>query len=284
MSSYPRIGVDMGGTRTRIAVFADPAGTRHAVVARFATDPDYDRQLAAVVDAVRAACPAPAAVGVSVAGRVSRDGSGVSVSLLLRRFQGRALRDDLADALSCPVRLAHDATCGLLGEHRYGCLAGEDRCAYLTLSTGTGCAVRLGAGARFVVMTTEAGHQLIAGNDLACDCGQRGCLETFTGGRTLERRLATSLADVDQPRFWQEYARSLAHGLANVALVAGVEAIALGGGIMVHRPEIWPWLRVALSERLTYQPLRVLAAQLGEDTPLVGAAALFDAPAGSILH
>jgi hypothetical protein len=72
--------------------------------------------------------------------------------------------------------------------------------------------------------------------------------------------------------------------LANVALVAGVEAIALGGGIMVHRPEIWPWLRVALSERLTYQPLRVLAAQLGEDTPLVGAAALFDAPAGSILH
>src|SRR4029450_6932096 len=122
---------------------------------------------------------------------------------------GRPLRDDLAEALSCPVRIAHDATCGLLGEHAYGSLRAAPPCASVTLSTGPGYAIRLGRGEHFVAMSTEAGHQLVAGNDRRCPCGQVGCLETLTGGRAIERD-GTALADVDDPAFWREYAAALA--------------------------------------------------------------------------
>ena len=267
------VGVDLGGTFTRVAV-----GGR--LVARFRTDPDYDRQLAALIAAIPGN---PAGVGVSVGGRVDASGRSVTVALNLRGYEGRALRDDLADALSCRVRIAHDATCGLLGEHAYGSLRGEDRCGYVTLSTGTGYAIRLGRGEHFVAMTTEAGHQLVAGNDRACACGQVGCLETLTGGRALER-YGKPLSDVDDAAFWRDYAAVLARGLANFALVSGVEAVALGGAVAVHRAQLWPALRQHLAGILTYRPLRVVPAALGEDATLAGAVALLTTAEASVLH
>jgi predicted NBD/HSP70 family sugar kinase len=108
--------------------------------------------------------------------------------------------------------------------------------------------------------------------------------ETLTGGRALEQRLGMPLAEVEDERFWESYAQSLAHGLANFALVAGVEAIALGGSIIQRRLEIWPSLRASLAAQLTYHRLSVLPAHLREDAPLVGAAMLLATPEHSILH
>jgi glucokinase len=278
------VAVDLGGTWTRVASVEVLTGTPHPDVVRFTTDPNYDQQLGAVVAAVRSRCATPAAVGVSVGGRVDRSGSRIGVALNLPDYVGRELRADLSTALSCPVWLAHDATCGLLGEYRYGALADHARSAYVTLSTGVGCAIRLGTDTHFVATTTEAGHQLIAGNDLPCPCGQRGCLETLTGGRTLQQRLGRPLAEVTDPEFWRQYAQAVAHGLANLALVSGIEVVALGGGIIARRPEIWPVLRETLAAILTYQPIDARPARLGEHAPLVGAAVLTATPAASIVH
>ncbi|MEV0563214.1 ROK family protein [Dactylosporangium sp. NPDC050588] len=266
------VAIDVGGTRSRVAA-------EDGTVVRFPTDPDYDRQLALLRDAVKGR---PEAVGVSFGGRVTQDGD-VRVSLHLRAYEGRPLGRDLAAALGCPVRVAHDATCGLLGEHALGTLRGEDRCGYLTLSTGVGAAVRLGRGEHFVALTTEAGHQLVEGNDRRCGCGQTGCLETLLGGAQLRRRLGRGLEDVDDPRFWQVYAQRLAAGIANFALTAGLEAVAVGGAIAARRAELWPPLRQALADRLTYQAVRVHQAAT-EDAPLVGARVLAGTPPTSILH
>jgi glucokinase len=198
-----RLAIDIGGTHTRIAA----AGGQ---VARFATEPDYRAQLAAVTRAIRSAGIAPSAAGVSFTGRLDPAGRSVTVSLNLPDYAGRPLRDDLAAELSCPVRVAHDATCGLLGEHASGGLRGIDRCGYVTLSTGVGAALRLGRAGHFVVLTTEAGHQLVAGNNRRCACGQHGCLETLTGGRALERHTGRPLAELDDERFWRDYAAALA--------------------------------------------------------------------------
>lgn len=265
--------VDIGGTRTRVAVAGRPVVT-------FPTDQqDYHRQL----ELLRAAIPGtPTAAGVSFAGRVTADGD-VRVALNLRRYEGRPLRRDLESTLDCPVRVAHDATCGVLAEHDRGSLRGADRCGYVTLSTGVGAAVRLGAGAHFVALTTEAGHQLVEGNDRRCACGQTGCLETLLGGAALSRRLGRPLETVDDPLFWQVYAHRLAAGLANFALTAGLAAIAVGGAIAARRGELWTPLWAALAERLTYQALRVHLAAF-EEAPLVGAAVLVGTPPASILH
>jgi glucokinase len=276
------VAIDIGGTQTRIAT-TTPGEPDLTPVARFPTAPTYDRQITTIVTAVRSAGLSPSAIGVSFGGRIDRAGQSIAVSINLREYEGRPLPSDLADALSCPVRVAHDAVCGLLGEHAHGSLRPYERCGYVTLSTGTGCAIRLGSGDRFVATTTEASHQLGDG-DLPCSCGQRGCLQTLTGGRLLEARLGRPLAELDDPAFWQEYAETLAFGLANFALSTGIDAIALGGSIILSRPEIWEPLRRTLARRLTYQPLTVLPVELGEAAPLVGAAVLLRTDAANILH
>jgi glucokinase len=259
-------GVDIGGTWTRVSFAGAPR-------ARFATDPVYERQLAALA---RAVPPGAQAVGVSFGGRVNPEGA-VRTALNLRGYEGRPLAADLSAALGVEVRVAHDATCGLLGEAHAGALQGHDRCGYLTLSTGVGAALRLGG----VWLTTEAGHQLVAGNDRRCDCGQTGCLQTLTGGAALHRHLGRPLESVVDAGFWHTYAQSLALGVANFALSAGLEAVALGGAIALRQPRLWPPLHASLTRVLTYQRVEVVPAAT---SPLTGAELLPGLPPDAILH
>ncbi|WP_433047408.1 ROK family protein [Dactylosporangium sp. CS-033363] len=262
------ISLDIGGTWTRVL--------HDGFVTRFPTEPSYDRELAMIAATVP---PLTAPLGVSFCGRLTPDGV-VRVALNLREYEGRPLGLDLATLLDVPVRVAHDATCGLLGEALSGSLQSFSRCGYLTLSTGVGAALRLGN----VWLTTEAGHQLVPGNDEPCSCGQTGCLQTLTGGDALGRRLGRPLEEVDDPAFWRRYGADLAIGVANFALSAGLDAVALGGAIALTQPALWPPLRATLHRVLTYQHVEVLPAALGETAPLAGAALLPTLPEDAVLH
>jgi glucokinase len=236
----------------------------------------YERQLAALTTVL----DRPGKVGVSFGGRLDKTGETVRVALNLPAYVGKSLRADLSHLFGCPVRVAHDPACGLLGEWTAGCLRGVERCAYLTLSTGVGSAVRLGP----TLLSTEAGHQLVPGNQRRCACGQTGCLETLVGGRALEGFLGHRLEQVNDDEFWHRYAETLAPALANVALSAGIEAIALGGSIVLRRPGLFAAVASALAQIHTYHPVRLSLAELGDEAPLAGAAALFDLPEKAILN
>jgi glucokinase len=228
-------------------------------------------------------------IGVSLGGRIAADGASVSVAPNLRDYEGRPLIEDLsARCGGLPVHLAHDAVCGLLAERRYGALVGAQRCAYLTLSTGTGCALHLeapaGAG---VTLSIELGHQLLDHNERVCLCGQVGCLETYTGGRQLALRYGQpieTLDEADSSEMWREFAEKLSIGLVNLAHLTRVERIAIGGAIALHRPSLLAALRLAVAERLRNARLELVAAALGESAPLIGAATLLTTPASELLH
>jgi predicted NBD/HSP70 family sugar kinase len=262
------IALDIGGTWTRIA-----AGG--VLLATVRTLRRYDSHIERIAGELPGG-EDPA--GVSFCGRVTGDGT-VRIALNLPDFAGRPLGRDLAAALGRPVRIAHDATCGLLGEALGdgGALHGVERGGYLTLSTGVGAAVRLGDA----WLTTEAGHQLVPGNDRPCGCGQTGCLQTLTGGDALARRLGRPLETVTDAAFWDAYAGHLAYGVANFALAAGLERVALGGAIALRAP-LWPALRSHLARIHTYQPAAVVPAALGDAAPLAGAAVL--ATGVAVLH
>jgi glucokinase len=264
----PLVAIDIGGTHTRVA---QPSG-----IVRFPTHPVYDQQLAALATVL----DKPGRIGVTFGGRLDKTGETVRVALNLPAYAGKPLREDLSQLFGCPVRVAHDPACGLLGEWTAGSLRGAERCAYLTLSTGVGSALRLGP----TVLSTEAGHQLVPGNQRPCACGQTGCLETLVGGRALEGSLGRKLETVEDDEVWHQYAETLAPMLANVALSAGVEAIALGGSIVLRRPGLFAAIATAVARVHTYHPVRLTLAALRDEAPLVGAAALFDLPEDAILH
>jgi glucokinase len=288
VSSAPTLAIDIGGSTTRVGAFPAPeASPDGALLATFPTATDYEEELARIAAIIERA-PDHAGIGVSFGGRITRDGASVAVAPNLPAYEGRPLARDLAARAGGPVRMAHDPVCGLLAEKRYGTLAAAERCAYLTVSTGTGAALRLGkhgaAGDLALMVSIEIGHQVFPGNTRECLCGQVGCLETYTGGKQLALRYGRPLEEISDEGVWAELEHMLAVGLVNLAQLTRVEVVALGGGIALSRPDLVANVQRKVNGLIRGATLRLERARLGEQAPLVGAALLLTTPEHRILH
>ena len=182
------------------------------------------------------------------------------------------------------MRLAHDTVCGLLAEARFGVLRMVERCAYLTVSTGTGAAILLAKADTRLVSSIEIGLQILDGNPRKCLCGMTGCLETYTGGRQLELRYGQPVECITGSAFWETVAEKLAIGLVNLAQLTRIDIVAISGAIALNRPSLLLTLQKNINRLLTPSKLELRPAALGETAPLIGAALLPGAPESEILH
>ncbi len=278
------IGIDIGGTNTRIGLFSSLASPDFVHIAKFPTFQSYEEQLLYILQAVTASSIQFSGIGVSIAARIAKDGHSIHVAPNLPDYVDKAFADDLVKVLRRPVRLAHDPVCGLLAERQFGILNKIDRCAYVTVSTGTGAAIHLSKASTSLVSSIEIGHQLLDGNSLKCLCGQVGCLETFTGGRQIELRYGLPIAQITDSTFWNLYADKLAIGLVNLAQLTRIDMVAMSGSIVLKSRILLPMLQEKVSAMLKGSTLELRTAQLGEDAPLVGAAVLFGFPEDHIMH
>jgi glucokinase len=279
------IGVDIGGTNTRIGLFASLNAPDFALIARFPTDQSYEEQLRRIIATIQGGGREnPAGIGVSVAARIARDGRSVIVAPNLPEYIDKPFAQDLFDRFGCPIRLAHDTVCGLLAEKNYGALCDIDRCAYLTVSTGTGAAIQLGKASTMLISSIEIGHQVLDGNSLKCLCGQVGCLETFTGGRQIELRYGRSIAQISDRVFWETFCDKLAIGLVNLAQLTRIDVVAISGAIVLNNQFLLPMLQEKVNTILKGSILELKEALLGEDAPIVGAAMLLGIAEDEILH
>ena len=279
------IGVDIGGTNTRVGVFELLNAPDFVHLDRFPTYQSYEEQLHHIIVAVRASNIEPlAGIGVSVAARIAKDGHSVSVAPNLPEYVDKPFAEDLVEQLKIPVRLAHDTVCGLLAERQFGILNKIDRCAYLTVSTGTGAAIHLGKASTTLISSIEIGHQILDGNSLKCLCGQVGCLETFTGGRQIRLRYGHSISQIRDEAFWETFSDKLAIGLVNLAQLTRIDAVALSGAIVLKNQFLVPNLQQKVNIMLKGSTLELKKAMLGENAPIVGAAALLGISEDYILH
>ena len=279
------IGVDIGGTNTRIGLFGSLDAPDFVHVAKFPTYQSYEEQLDHMIVAVRASNRNNlAGIGVSVAARIAKDGRSVSVAPNLPDYVSKPFAEDLFKRLKSPVRLAHDTVCGLLAEKQFGILHQIDRCAYLTVSTGTGAAILLGKASTTLISSIEIGHQILDGNSLKCLCGQVGCLETFTGGGQIELRYGCSIAQITDKEFWETFSDKLAIGLVNLAQLTRIDVVALSGAIVLKNQFLLPMLQEKVNTILKGSTLELKKAMLGENAPIVGAAVLLGMSEDHILH
>jgi glucokinase len=279
------IGVDIGGTNTRIGLFGSLDAPEFVHVVKFPTYQSYEEQLHQIIAALQAhKIDNLAGIGVSVAARIAKDGRSVSVAPNLLDYVNKPFAEDLVEKLKSPVRLAHDPVCGLLAEKKFGILHQIDRCAYLTVSTGTGAAVQLGKASTTLISSIEIGHQILDGNSLKCLCGQVGCLETFTGGRQIELRYGCSIAQITDKAFWETFSDKLAIGLVNLAQLTRIDVVALSGAIVLKNQFLLSMLQEKVNIILKGSTMELKRAVLGENAPIVGAAVLFDVPENTILH
>lgn len=248
-----RVGLDVGGTKTD-AVAVSSSGEIVGRV-RLATGWGPDAVVATVLAAVAAlsrdagiAPDAIASIGVGIPGQVEPGSSRVlhAVNLGVEEL-------DLAAAvepqLGVPVRVENDVKAAALGADALRAASRDgDQGSMAFLNVGTGIAAgivtggRLWRGARGTA--GEVGHISIDPSGPPCRCGQRGCIEAFSGGAAIAERWgrpgSLPVRDVFDAADAGDSAAialraGLAHGIAAavrvLVLTADVDAVVLGGGL-----------------------------------------------------
>ena len=247
-----------------------------------------------------------AGVGVSAPGPLDSERGVVLHVPTLPRLDGFALRDSLAAELGLPVTLENDAIAAAVGEWRFGAGRGLRHLVYVTVSTGVGGGViadgrvlrgRMG-------MAGHVGHMRLVTEGPRCSCGAVGCLEALASGTALGARAraaaradpAGALARVGDPAviearhvvelalrgdptclgLLREEAAYLGAGFTTLLHLFSPELIVVGGGV-AHAFDLMAENIREVIRRDALEPFRnvpVVRAALGENSGLVGAAAL----------
>ena len=129
------------------------------------------------------------AVGLGVPGPIVAKAGMVLAPPIMPGWDRFPIRDTLEKRWGCPVSLNNDAELGALGEWAYGADRGVNNLAYIKIGTGVGAGLLINGqiyrGA--TGSAGEIGHLTIEEDGPLCNCGNRGCLETLTGGNAIAR-------------------------------------------------------------------------------------------------
>ena len=197
-----------------------------------------------------------------------------------------------------PVRADNEANLAALAEHWQGAARDlEDFiCVFGEVGVGGGIFVggELFRGANGY--GGEFGHVVVDPTGPTCNCGSKGCLETFVGQEAIARRAGVAvgsdgrtrnltrelvrraeLGDVAVLASLAETGRYLGIGLASAVNLLDVDAVVLGGCFGPLAPWLADDVRRILGERVLsadWSGCEVRASELGEGAAVRGAAAL----------
>jgi len=199
------IGIDLGGTSTRIGVFdaqLNLLGSRTMVTRVTAGPQSCVEEMASVVRDLleQASFGAEDIIGIGIGspGPINLRSGVLGLLPNLPGWDNFPLRDALAAATGLPVVLESDANAAAVGEWKMGAgkSAGLDSMAMITLGTGVGSGLILNGQVWHGMsgMAGEIGHATLESDGPLCSCGTRGCMELYTSAKGV-LRLAKTIAD-----------------------------------------------------------------------------------------
>jgi glucokinase len=300
------IGVDLGGTQLRAALADETGALLQEVRVRTAAEAGPAAVIDQITDCiglVRAALPDGGkilGIGVGSPGPLDPFEGVVFTQPNMAGWTNVPLRDVLAERTGLPVELGNDANAAALGEWYFGAGVGLRNLVYITVSTGIGGGViadrqlllgHKGAGA-------EVGHHIIdwstgaSWEDLAAGPGlAAAAAEAMIGDpRSLLHGMATpetvtavevaeaaAAGDPLGQRLLDREGELIGIGLVNILFLYSPELILLGGGVVVHNPQLIERAKLVIQERTfdVYRDVPVRLAALGDRVGVLGAVALF---------
>jgi fructokinase len=292
-------GIDLGGTKIEGAIVdaAAPERALHRLRVPTESEKGYAHiisQICTLVERLESSSglSRPPRIGVGTPG-TTEPSTGLLKNANTTSLNGRALRDDLTDALHVNVRLMNDANCFALAEATFGAARGREVVIGLILGTGVGSGIvvngRVLNGLHGI--GGEWGHNPICGETTPCYCGHLGCVETVISGPALERwyraRSGVSLplreislravqGDVIAAETVQRLSEKFGEAIAAVINILDPDAIVPGGGVGNSDVLYDLQTRVAIQRHLFNPELRteILRPTLGDSAGVFGAALL----------
>jgi len=198
------VGIDIGGTNTKLGLVDSEGHLLRRV--NFSTNPllsfaDYQLLLTNALEEVTQDIPKEdlLGVGMGVPGANGKTGS-IPEAANIPFLTEIPLQSALKELWNLPVFVAKDANAAALGEMLFGSAKGMDHFILLTLGTGLGSGVvingKIVSGSNG--LAAEYGHSVLVKNGRSCNCGQRGCFETYVSATGLKRTAISLLANTNQ--------------------------------------------------------------------------------------
>ncbi|MGH3138066.1 MAG: ROK family protein [Gaiellaceae bacterium] len=282
------IGLDVGGTKI-LSGLVDREG--NVVAEREIHTPGESQAdvLAAVDAAVEALLDERvAAIGYGIPSNLDRRTGRIlhAVNLPLENVD---LVARSTERYGIPVGVENDASVAALAEWKRGAGQGATNLVMLTLGTGVGGGIVLDG--RLFRSWAELGHIVVQEGGPPCVCGGRGHLEVLASGTAADRaardlfgRDADAHLLIDRAEEGDAGARaalarigeSLGAAIGSLVNVFDPDVIVIGGGFGAAAGELvlGPAREAARREAMSPadETLRIVAAELGSEAGLVGAA------------
>lgn len=308
------IGVDIGGTNLRGAL----VGKSGNIIKRLSTASGADKgidlvieNLGNLIEEIRKG-ESVNGVGIGIPGIIDSAKGIVTQAPNISHVHNHPLRDILMEKLGggLPVFIENDANCAALGEWWRGSGRNVNSLIVLAIGTGLGGGIildgKLWRGADG--MAGEVGHMTISPNGAKCNCGNRGCLETFASAIGIRRMVKEGLdvddksietilrekarntpkerlpeivreAAIEGDKFalwiWEEFGKALGVAVASLVNLLNVEMIVISGGLS----DAWGlFIDKLLDEakkrglRAPMERVQIKKSTLGGDAGLLGAA------------
>jgi glucokinase len=288
-----RIGVDLGGTATRVvAVRPDGSVAADRVVATAAlgaTPRDGVTSLVGMIEAVGSGLSV-AAVGIGASGPI--DSSGIIRNRdTLPNLTGISVPAAVEEQLGVSASIDNDSVAFALGERRFGAGRGASSIIGVTLGTGIGAAyvddagpLRGGDGVH-----PEGGHIAVPSAPDPCYCGLASCWEQAGSRRALERLVERDrlYPDVESAAVdaragsgeamsvFSRYGDGVSSGLVTLCGLFRPECVVIGGGAAAYSDLFLERATRGLERAEGYETTRDLrVSKLGVLAGAIGAACL----------
>ncbi len=218
---------------------------------------------------------------------------------------------ELSSRLGKKIFLENDANAAAFGEAIAGAAKGYKDAVCITLGTGVGGGFiidgKIFSGANYA--GSEIGHTVIVFDGKQCNCGRKGCWEKYASATALIEQTKEAMQANPDSAMWgivdgnldnvngktaydgmragdktacdvvDMYHRYIACGVVDVINVFQPDIICIGGGVSKEGDTIInPIITIVENERFSKYALkqtRVVAAKLGNDAGIIGAANLY---------
>ena len=215
----------------------------------------------------------------------------------------------LSEKTGLDITLENDANAAALGEKWFGVGQDVDSMIYMTVSTGIGGGIIIDKKILHGISDTagEIGHFVIQTDGPICACGNHGCFEAVASGTAIngiskylaamhQESLLSKLVDGDISKIdgkiisdaakqgdkyalqiWDDEARYLGIGIANLINIFNTSTIVLGGGVIKAWDLIADKMTATIKDyafESAYNSVDIRRASLGDDVGVKGAIAV----------
>ena len=226
------------------------------------------------------------------------------------KWENFHLVDLLKQSFNVKIKLSNDANVAALGETVYGSAAKYENAVMLTLGTGVGGGIiidgKLYEGG--FSKGAELGHTVIVKGGEKCGCGRCGCLEAYASATGLIRMTKAAMEKDTKSAMWSyvggdidkvdgktsfecaktgdkaannvvnDFVAYLSEGIINFANIFRPDVFIIGGGVSAQGNYLIDKLK-GYCKKFNYgyinaPKFEIVAASLGNDAGIIGAAAL----------